>query len=334
MKKTKNPLAGDGAITMADIARIAGVSKITVSRALGEVGVVNPETRARIRALADELGYQLNVSARNLRLRQSHTVAVIVEMHPSIERPMSDPYPLELLGGIVQELASTNYSILLTTRHGASAPAVQAADALVLLGQGPHEDAVRRFAKARRPMVVWGARRGKDEHVVVGSDNRQGGASVAERFIAIGRRRPVFFGDIDHPEIAERQAGFADVLRRHHIADTVVRLTEFTADAGFEAVRAMARKKAHFDAIFCCNDLLAMGAVRALIEMGLRMPEDVSVIGYDDTPIGAAFIPPLSSVHQSWRDGGAMLARKALALIGGQHAESETLPTRLVLRAT
>ncbi|HUB91037.1 MAG TPA: LacI family DNA-binding transcriptional regulator, partial [Dyella sp.] len=91
---------------MADLAKLAGVSKITVSRALSESPLVTPETRERVQTLARKHGYKLNVSARNLRLRRSHTVAVIVEMKPSSERTMWDPYPLSLLGGISQELTS------------------------------------------------------------------------------------------------------------------------------------------------------------------------------------------------------------------------------------
>src|SRR3546814_1762149 len=90
--------------------------------------LVNPNTRARVRELARQHGYALNVTARNLRLRRSHTVAVIVEMAPTPERPMSGPYPLELLGGISQELTSAGYSVLLSARHGAITPATQAAD--------------------------------------------------------------------------------------------------------------------------------------------------------------------------------------------------------------
>lgn len=323
-----------GPMTMADLARIAGISKITVSRALSENGIVSTVTRDKVRALAAQHGYKLNVSARNLRLRQSHTVAVIVEMTPSVNRPMSDPYPLELLGGISQELATENYSVLLTTRQGALAPAVQAADAVILLGQGAKQQAVHLFDRLRLPMVVWGAPSPGDEHIVVGSDNRQGGASVAERFVSLGRRHPAFIGDTDHAEMAERHAGFVERLKTHGIVPIIINHKAFTAESGIEAVQALLRKKTRFDAIFACNDLLAMGAIRSLIELGQRVPEDVSVIGYDDTPLGAAFIPPLSSVHQNWRDGGALLARKALALFRGEQVYSETLPSRLVVRST
>jgi DNA-binding LacI/PurR family transcriptional regulator len=86
--------------------------------------------------------------------------------------------------------------------------------------------------------------------------------------------------------------------------------------------------------VFAASDLLAMGAIRALTENNLRVPEDVSVIGYDDTPGAASFVPPLTSVHQYLRDGGVLLARKMLALIDGKTVESEMLPTTLISRQT
>ncbi|HEY1589744.1 MAG TPA: LacI family DNA-binding transcriptional regulator [Rhodanobacter sp.] len=319
---------------MADLAKLAGLSKITVSRALADSPLVNPETRDRIRELAREHGYKLNISARNLRLRRSHTVAVIVEMKPSTDRTMFDPYPLGLLGGISQELTAAGYSVLLTTRQGASAAAVQAADGLILLGQGVHQDAVHRFDKLGVPMVVWGAGLKGDSHVVVGSDNRQGGAVVADHFIALGRRRPVFIGNPSHPEIYDRLNGFVDALGVHGIKPLLMRRDEFTPDSGMDAVRSLHARKVDFDAIFACSDLLAMGAIRGIQEMGHAVPGDVSVVGYDDMPLGATFLPPLSSVRQDWQEGGIQLARKVLALIRDEPTESEILPVNLIVRAT
>lgn len=320
--------------TMADLAALAGLSKITVSRALADSPLVNPETRDRIRELAREHGYKLNISARNLRLRRSHTVAVIVEMKPSTDRTMFDPYPLGLLGGISQELTAVGYSVLLTTRQGASAAAVQAADGLILLGQGVHQDAVHRFDKLGVPMVVWGAGLKGDTHVVVGSDNRQGGAVVAEHFIGLGRRRPVFIGNPSHPEIYDRLNGFVDALGKHGIKPLLMRRDEFTPDSGTDAVHSLHARKVDFDAIFACSDLLAMGAIRGIQEMGRSVPRDVSVVGYDDMPLGASYLPPLSSVRQDWQEGGILLARKVLALIRDEPTESEILPVSLIVRAT
>ncbi|MEO7198982.1 MAG: LacI family DNA-binding transcriptional regulator [Dokdonella sp.] len=319
---------------MADLATLAGLSKITVSRALGDSPLVKPATRERIRELAQQQGYKFNISARNLRLRRSHTVAVIVEMKPSSDRTMFDPYPLGLLGGISQELTAVGYSVLLTTRHGAAAAAVQAADGLILLGQGVRQEAVHRFRKLGVPMVVWGAGLEGDSDVVVGSDNRLGGSVVAEHFIRLGRRRPVFIGNPSHPEIHDRLDGFVATLGRRGIKPLLMRRDEFTPASGTSAVHSLHARGVDFDAIFACSDLLAMGAIRGIQEVGRSVPGDVSVVGYDDMPLGASFLPALSSVHQDWQEGGILLARKVLALIQGEPVTSETLPVSLVVRST
>lgn len=323
-------------LTMADLARMAGVSKITVSRALSGSPLVNARTRERIRKLASTHGYALNVTARNLRLRRSHTVAVIVEMPPSSERPMSGPYPLELLGGITQEATSAGYSVLLSARHGSITPATQAADGVILLGQGAHEDAVHEVERWGLPMVVWGAQAGSAGHVVVGSDNRAAGAAVARHFIGLGRRRPWFVGDLDYAENAERFAGFASALAEAGIEPVQIGGVGFTAPASAQAIRVqLAGDRSHRpDALFACSDLLAIGALSALREKGLRVPADVSVVGYDDTPLGAGLVPALSSVHQNLHRAGILLADKLLALIEGKPAASEMLPARLVVRGT
>ena len=330
---TALPSPGDH-LTMADLAKVAGVSAITVSRALRDSPLVNAETRARVREVAQQYGYAFNVSARNLKLRRSMTVAVVVEMKPTVERQMSGPYPLDLLGGITQELTTTGYSVLLTSLQGGSLPNVQAADGVILLGQGAHEDAMHEVQRWGRPMVVWGAVSRHESQVVVGSDNRRGGALAAERFIALGRRRPAFLGDPAHGEFAERLEGFAGALARHGITPQTPIVASFTVSAGAEAVHALLEANPQVDALFAASDLLAIGAIRALIERGRRVPEDVSVIGYDDTPLGATYVPPLTSVHQNFIDAGVLLARKVRTLIEGEATTSETLPTHLVVRAT
>ena len=115
---------------------------------------------------------------------------------------------------------------------------------------------------------------------------------------------------------------------------SVTRATTF--EAGFECVSTLLKKKPGMacDGLFAASDLLAMGAIRALTEASLRVPDDISVIGYDDTPGAASFVPPLTSVHQYLRDGGVLLAKKMLAMIEGQPVQSEMLPTTLIVRHT
>jgi DNA-binding LacI/PurR family transcriptional regulator len=324
----------DAGLTMEDLASLAGVSTITVSRALRDSPMVTEKTREKIRRIAEEQGYRLNISARNLRMRRSYSVAVVVEMTPVKGRPMSDPYPLELLGGITQELTTAGYSVVLTSKQLLDTPPVQGADGLILLGQGSHGEAVKVLQKAGLPLVVWGAPQAGTSYIVVGSDNRTGGASVGMRFAEQGRKRLLFLGDVDHAEVEERCAGFIAALGGR--AEVVVlRPRAFTFESGFDSLsELLAGGAPPFDGVFAASDLLAMGAIRALTENRLRVPEDVSVVGYDDTPGAASFVPPLTSVHQYLRDGGVLLARKMLALIDGESVASEMLPTTLISRQT
>jgi len=322
-------------MTMEDLASIAGVSAITVSRALRNSPLVTEKTREKIRAIAEQQGYRLNISARNLRLRRSYSVAVVVEMTPAANRPMSDPYPLDLLGGITQELTTAGYSVLLTSQQLIDTTPVQSADGMILLGQGSHGAAVETLRRTGLPLVVWGAPDADHPCVLVGSDNRAGGSSVGQHFIEHERSNLIFLGDTSHAEIMERYIGFAGELQP--LGKTVRHITPqaFTFEAGYDCISALTREKGSlFDGIFAASDLLAMGAIRALNESGIRVPEQVSVVGYDDTPAAATFVPPLTTVHQYLRDGGVLLAQKILLMIEGQAAESETLQTMLVVRQT
>jgi DNA-binding LacI/PurR family transcriptional regulator len=325
---------GEAGLTMEDLASLAGVSTITVSRALRDSPLVTAKTREKVRRIAEEQGYRLNISARNLRMRRSYSVAVVVEMTPVKGRPMSDPYPLELLGGITQELTTAGYSVVLTSKHLMDTAPVQGADGLILLGQGSHGEAVRVLEKAGLPLVVWGAPEAGASYIVVGSDNRAGGIKVGQRFRAQGRKKLVFLGDVDHAEVQERCAGFIEALGGDGSVH-IIRPRAFTFEAGFDSMTALLKKKgAPIDGVFAASDSLAMGAIRALAEHQLQVPGDVSVVGYDDTPGAASFVPPLTSVHQYLRDGGVLLAKKMLGLIHGEAVESEMLPTELIERQT
>lgn len=320
------------ALTMADLAKKAGVSKITVSRALSGHPLVKEETRERVRKIAAESGYKLNQAARNLRHRRSNTITVVIEMDPSPTRLMSEPYPLALLGGIIQELAGVNYNVTLTTLATfASAPPT--ADAVILLGQGVHNDAVAGIERAGLPLIVWGAVRDEIPHVVVGSDNFSGGILAAERMAVLGRRRLVFLGDTEHAEVADRFAGFVKRLADDGASLIASRPCEFSFVSGHDVMQELLNIHGdEIDGVFASNDGIAMGAIRALTEHKRVVPEDVSVIGFDDSAGAALFVPALSTIRQHWHEGGRLLARKALSLVQEETAISERMPVELIIR--
>lgn len=320
---------------MADLAVLAGVSKITVSRALRDSENVHPDTRERIKALAIERGYRINLSARNLRLQRNAMVAVVIEMRPSPERPMSEPYPLALLGGISQELTSAEYSILLMAMHELSPAKLPPVDGVILLGQGERDEATGRVAALGLPTVSWGSVESGHETLVVGSDNYKGGQLAAERLLSLGRRRIAFLGSINYGEIAERYIGLSDRLAASGVALSASVDCGFTFASGVAAVqRLLGEQPGGIDGVFACSDLVAMGAIRALNEAGLDVPADVSVIGFDDSPVAQYFVPALTTIRQDWQSGGVLLARKLLGLIQGEQAGHDVMPVQLIVRGS
>ncbi len=321
-------------MTMQDLARLAGVSKMTVSRALRDSSLVSEDVRKRIKSLAREHGYRINVAARDLRLQRRKTIAVVVEMSPTDERPMSEPYPLALLGGIAQELAAADYAMLVKVSGKITDDEVYGSDGVILLGQGAHEDAAEQLGRMGVPLVVWGSPTRAHQYVVVGSDNRHGGQLAAQQLLGAGRRRLVFLGDTDHSELSDRLEGFRPEVDRDGAELVAVEPCDFTSASAFEATGRLLRRGVEFDGVFACNDLAAAGAINALNATGRRVPSAVSVVGYDDAPMAAAYVPAITTIRQNWHSGGRLLARKILQLIRGETPASEALPTSLISRST
>ena len=314
---------------MEDLAREAGVSKITVSRALSGHALVKEETRARIRELAEQHGYRINIAARNLRQQRSRTIGVVIEMTPSHDRSKSEPYPLSLLGGIMQELTGQGYNMVLTTMpmFVGSPPAV---DGVILLGQGVREDAVDVVQRTGLPYVIWGSVDGNEEHVTVGSDNVQGGRIAADHLLFHGRRRMAFVGDATHLEINDRFRGFRERVEENGCALVGAAASPFTREGGYAALTGLlAGGEAPFDGVFAASDAIAMGVIDALRDHGHAVPEQVSVIGFDDAPGAALFTPAITSVRQDWDRGGRLLAQKILELTSGGKPLSESMSVEL-----
>ena len=318
-------------VTMDDLAKAAGVSKMTVSRALSGHPLVKASTRERVLKLAEAHGFRLNIAARNLRQRSTRTIGVVIEMTPSHDRSMSEPYPLSLLGGIMQELTSNAYNMVLTTLplFVASPPAV---DGLILLGQGVHEDAVEQVQRAGLPYVIWGSVDGNEDHITIGSDNESGGRLAADHLLGQGRRALAFVGDTKHLEISDRLRGFR--ARIDEAGATLVgqASSRFTREGGYDATCTLLAARTAFDGVFAASDAIAMGVISALHDAGRAVPGDVAVIGFDDAPGAALFTPSVSSIRQDWDRGGKLLAQKIVDLTKGAKPVSETMPVEIKLR--
>jgi DNA-binding LacI/PurR family transcriptional regulator len=328
--------------SMSDIARAAGVSESTVSRALNNNKLIAEKTRKRIQEIAREMNYKINESARNLRLQRSHTVSVVINATESSGQPFSDPFMLDMIGSIAGALSQHNYDLLFSSRIMEQKDwhdyllGSHRADGVIVIGQGTDDSPLRELQKHGDPIVAWGNKQDDTPYCTVGSNNFDGGKIATEHLIKLGRSEIVFLGDIAHPEIDARFQGYMAALTQasletheHHFG------TAFSINSGYQRVsELLTDSKLGFDAIFAASDNIAMGAIRALQEHGYRVPEDVSVVGFDDIPIASIFTPPLTTVRQQIHAGGEALVHKVMALINKESASSAMLPTELVVRGS
>lgn len=326
-------------VTLADVARVAGVSKITVSRALRGSELVKPAVRHRIAEVAAEMGYRINLAARDLRLKRRMRIAVVVDVSASDDRPLYDPYPLAILGGVLQECAAAGFAVVLTTSDPKMSDEVLDTSGVIVLGQGANHATVRSLTGTNLPLAVWGADDGVEREigaVVVGSDNRQGGMLAAQHLQHRGCQRLVFLGDTSHAELADRAQGFKDGL----LGGTKIvaaQNADFTREGGRRALREVITSGITFDGVFAGSDLVALGAIDALRDAGGASAANVAIVGYDDAPAAAAHAPRLTTIRQDWTEGGKLLARALFARLDSQRftePPSRMLPVQLIERET
>lgn len=332
--RMSKPLPDAARPTMEAVAKLAGVSKITVSRALRDSDLVRPELREHIREVARNAGYRLNLAARSLRTRRSQMVAVVVEKLVGTDRPIADPLLLLAIGGLLEGLTPAGYALLLTTsEHFLESDAV-GADGVIMIGEGEGGERARQVTDLGLPTVVWGAPLGGTNAVFVGSDNREGGRLAANHLVQTGRTRILFLGDIRHPEIAARHEGVRDVLAAAPAALVATLPCEFSRKGGAEAVARALEDRLAFDAVIATSDYIASGACETLAANGVRTPAQVAVIGFDDNVLAASHSPPLSSIRQDWQAAGRLLSETMLAMLAEPEAEiaDVTLPVELVVR--
>ena len=344
MKKTTGDQAGGGQkrLQMADIARLAGVSTATVSRALSHSPRVNEETRQRILTLAGSLKYSINIGAQNLRTRQNRTIAVMIPVDAGRHQHLSDPFLLTMLGSLADALTEQGFEMLFSRiRTDQLAEAAVPFDTgrtigVILVGQWGRHDQLNALAARGVPLVVWGAQLPQQLYCCIGGDNVSGGTLATEHLLQLGRRRIAFFGDIALPEPQQRYRGYCAALASRKLdVDPLLQVSvPFLPEGGEQAVRELARRGVTYDAVFACSDLLAMTAIDSLRAQGAAVPEQVAVVGYDDVGPAAYFHPRLTTVRQPIAAAGQALVSSLLAIIDGKPAASVELPTELIVRAS
>jgi DNA-binding LacI/PurR family transcriptional regulator len=338
------PHPGPARPTLEAVAALAGVSRGTVSRVINDSPQVSPRAREAVRRAIDELGFVPNRAARTLVTQRTDSVALVVS--ESEERFFAEPYFAAIVRGISSGLAGSGMQLLLAV---AQSPAEREQLENYLTGQ--HVDGVllvslhgidtlpARLESRGVPTVLGGRPLGVHPVACVDADNRGGARQAVGHLVAGGRRRIAAIpGPQDMAVGQERQSGYLDGLAEAGlpVEDSLVEPGDFSLDAGMRAASALLSRRPDLDAIFAASDAMAIGARRALRGLGRRIPEDVAVVGFEDSPAAPHTDPPLTTVHQPVEAMGREMVRLLLTRIGGGSPEDSLviLPTHLVIRGS
>lgn len=322
-----------------DIAKIAGVSKSTVSRALNDSPLVEAGTKERIVAIAREHDFRPSVAARALSLRASKTVAYVIDAYDH-ECGLESPFSMELMGGAATGLRELGYDMLITQANesrgdwAAEYLGSSRVDGFILMTYDNKRRHVERLIELDAPFAVWG---GCDSQPCcsVSGDNEQGGRLAGEHLVSIGRRRIGFIGDSDDDdEVRGRRVGFMAAVYPSGSAGTpaLEAFGDFSEGSGYAAMNELVEREPAIDAVFVVGDMMAIGAMRALADRGIRVPADVAVIGYDNLFISAYTTPTLTTISQHIADTGRMIARNLVARIERGIVSSAKIPVELIRR--
>lgn len=325
---------------IAELARIAGVSAGTVSRALADKSLVNKETRERIQALAREHGFRPNQMARRLRTQRTGVIGVVIPLGHERRQHISDPFFMTLFGYLADELTESGHDLMLSRVIPGDDEWLDRIvdsgmlDGALIIGQSNQFDVIERVAEHYRPMVVWGSHREGQKHCTVGTDNAAGGRMAAERLIARGARHLAFFGDTNGPEIAERLEGVKQAIAA---AGSGISLTALPTHLASDEMASQIA--GHFDelggkvdGIVCASDVIAMATVRLLHERGIAIPSQVAITGFDDLPLATQTVPQITTVRQDIAGGAREMVASLMRRIAGEDTPSTVMQPELIAR--
>ena len=327
--------------TSFDIAHLAGVSQSTVSRALNDSPLVNIATRQKVQEIARELNYQVDKNASNLRRQRSSTIALLLFEDPTSDDSLVNPFFLAMLGSITKACAAKGYDLLVSFQNldnnwQAEYEDSHKADGLILLGYGDYRSYAGKLSQLHQHnthVMRWGAPVEQWPGISIGCDNFSGGQSVTRHLLSHDYRSFAFIGDIGDkaPEFQSRYEGFLSALDKQHNHQQYDAIS--SEEAGIEAAKyLLATTSALPDAIVCAADIIAVGVLQQLKEAGIRVPEDVAVVGFDNIQLAAFTTPGLTTVQQNTAQAGEKLVENLLLAIDGHPTDDHLLPTNLVVR--
>ncbi len=327
---------------MSGLAKLSGVDISTVSRALNDSPLVKSKTKEHILKLASETGYAINARARNLRKQSSQTLGIVIPVYPGSHQNLSDPFFLEMIGAVSQAASKHDYDLIINVPHSPTEIAEQRlllsgkADGLIIIGQAGRTERLKSLGDVADRIVVWGGMTDEADYTLVGSDNFAGGRLVGQHLTDIGRRNIAFLGDITLPEVRLRYNGLTSVLAGlgGEFAPSLMISSSFDGQEAYSKILDLCESANSFDAIFAASDVLGIAAIHAVQSKGLRVPDDVAVVGYDNIGQAAMISPGLTTIDQNIALGGEIMVNALLDKIAGKRVHATLTPTNLVIRGS
>jgi DNA-binding LacI/PurR family transcriptional regulator len=325
---------------MMDIAKLAGVHTSTVSRALAGSPLVEKGMREKILRIAKKQGYIVNSTARSLRLQRTQTISVVFPLGHEVAQPLTDPFFVQMIGHLADEITQRGYGLFLQKVLPPMEDwltdliASKRSDGIIVIGQSTEHKALENVAGQYKPLVVWGGQIDHQSYCTVGSDNVAGARQATDHLLSLGRRHIVFLGDIKVPEFRLRYKGYCQSLAASSRGVSAKRnvSTHMTPDKVFDAMSSFLAAGEKVDGIVCATDIIAINAIRAIASAGKRVPEDISVVGYDDLALAAQTNPPLTTVRQNIEMGARYLVDLLFKRMKNEPAESITMAPELIVR--
>jgi len=327
-------------ITIGEIAKIAGVSKTTVSRVLNEKPDVDPATREKILSLISEYDFQPNAFAKAISQQKSRHIGLIIP-HKA-EYVFSNPFYTEVMHGVSSEVDAQGYYLLLCYAHEVNYLDIfkqKRVDGFVLLSPGSyHKHIIDSLNAAEAPFVSTAKISDEESMCFVDVDNYHGGTLVMEHLVSLGHQKIAFIGKPKLTSSLDRLNSYKAALEKYHlpqVPDWVLITDTSSIETGHNTTQKLLQGKDVPTAIFLANDVMAIGAVYAAHECGLRVPEDLSIVGFDDIPLARYVNPPLTTVRQPAFEKGVQAARSLIqCLEKGAPPRSRILDLELVIRAS
>ena len=327
--------------TLDDIARLAKVSKSTVSRALSDSPLLSSATKSRIQKIAREHHFSINASARNLRVRQSHTIAFITPDEKAKFFSPESQFGFEILGGIGNELRSLGYDLLIANVNPNDPASISSyfrsgrVDGFILLTTHTSQSIIDTLIELGAPFIVWGVPMAGFDYCSVTGDNITGGMLATQHLIQLGRQRIAFLGGLsDDLTVQHRYQGYETALQAdgRRVAAKRVIYGDYSYASGLDAMQRLLKQSPDLDAVFVNSDLMAIAAIKVILESGRRVPEDVAVVGYDDVSIAIYNNLPLTTIRQNIPSAGSLLAQNLIHYIKTGEVTNVTTTVELVIR--